>query len=81
MASKGFVPPNTAASIWWACGNFDVWQVWRNDTNPGDPVSDNLLESGNADELNKCLSLYVEGTKQQDGKSYPTSTMNQLLSG
>jgi len=49
--------------------------------NPGDPVSDNLLESGNADELNKWLSLYVEETKQQGGKSYPTSTMNQLLSG
>jgi len=56
-ASKGFVPPNTAASTCWACGNFDACQVRMNVMNLGDPVPDNLLESGNADELNKWLSL------------------------
>ena len=80
-ASKGFVPPNTAASTRWAHGNFDAWQVWKNGMNLGDPVPDNLLESRNADELNKWLSLYVKETKRQDGESYPTSTKNQLLSG
>ena len=80
-ASKGFVPPNTAASTRWARGNFDAWQVWRNGMNLGDPVPDNLLESRNADELNKWLSLYVKESKRQDGESYPTSTKNQLLSG
>jgi len=34
QASKGFVPPNTAASIRWAIGNFNTWREWRNEPGP-----------------------------------------------
>ena len=43
-ASKGFVPPNTAASTHWAIGNFNAWREWRNEMNPDDCVPENLFE-------------------------------------
>ena len=49
--------------------------------NPDDCVPENLFESGNSDELNKWLSLYVRETRRKDGEPFPTCTMNQLLSG
>ena len=62
-ASKGFVPPNTAATTRWAIGNFNAWREWRNEMNPDNCVPENLFESGNSDELNKWLSLYVRETR------------------
>ena len=79
-ASKGFVPPNTAASTRWAIGNFNAWREWRNEMNPDNCVPENLFESGNSDELNKWLSLYIRETRRKDGEPFPTCTMNQLLS-
>ena len=64
-ACKGFVLPNTAASTHWAIGNFNAWREWRNEMNPDNCVPENLFESGNSDELNKWLSLYVQETRRK----------------
>ena len=79
--SKGFVPKNTDSNTAWAVQNFEAWCEWRQNKNPEEPVPVNLLEANNAISLNKWLSLYLIETRRKDGREFPSSTLDCLLSG
>ena len=50
--------------------------MYQNDCVPSD-----VLTSGDAVALSKCLSLFVIEVRKQDGNKYPSKTVNLLLAG
>ena len=79
--SKGYVPQNAQANTQWAVNTFKTWVTWRSSAKPTDPVPTDVLTCGNAQVLNKWLSLFVLEARKVDGSRYPTSTLNLLLQG
>ena len=77
--SKGFTPKNTIVNTQWAVRNYEAWCKWR--VEQIDPVPVDLLFSNKPDLLNKWLSLYVVETRRQDGKKFPSKSIDCLLAG
>lgn len=80
-AAKGFVPVATKASTSWAVRNFCAWRSWRMEAKPDDPVPADLLERCDASELNTWLQAYVYETRREDGKPFPSKSIDSLLAG
>ena len=53
----------------------------RNNSNPTDPIPDDVLLSTKPEVLNKHLSRYIVETRKPKGDLYPPSTLYQLLCG
>ena len=81
--SKGFVPKNTESNTQWALRNFEAWRTWRNNTatDSSSQVPNDLLTCNDAGALNHWLSLFVIETKRNDGKEFPSKSIDLLLSG
>ena len=79
--SKGFVPKNTDSNTTWAVWNFEAWYEWRQKKNPEEQVPVGLLEANDPVCLNKWLSLYLIETRRKDGRKFPSSMLDCLLSG
>ena len=79
--SKRFVPKNTNSNTAWALRNFECWCDWRSKAYAEDPVPADLLQANDPVALNRWLSLYLIETRRKDGKNFPSSTLDCLLSG
>ena len=79
-AAKGVVPKNTVNNTRWAENNFLAWAKERNKCVVDDPVPLDLLESQDADLVNKYLCRYILETQRENGSHYPPGTIRSLLS-
>ena len=79
-AAEGVIPKNTVNNTRWAENNFLVWAKERNKRVVDDPVPMDLLESQDANLVNKHLCCYVLETRRENGSHYPPGTMRSLLS-
>ncbi len=77
---KGYKPINTVKSTKWALKNFAAWREARVKANL-DACPDNILLSFDPNVLCQWLSRYAAETRTTAGKSYPPSTVYQLLTG
>ena len=66
----------------WAMSNFQEWREWLEFHDSTDVVPRDLLDGKNGEALikeSKWLSLYVKETWHQDGKPFPSRTIDVLL--
>ena len=73
---------NTANNSRWAENNFLAWATERNKHARvlDDEVPLDLLESHDADLVNKHLCRFVLETRREDGNRYPPGTLRSLVS-
>ena len=67
----------------WGVCNFQEWREWLEFHDSTDVVPRDLLDGKNGEALikeSKWLSLYVKETRRQDGKPFPSRTIDMLLS-
>ena len=63
----------------WAVNNFQEWREWREFHDSTDVVPGDLLD-GKSGEALMWFLLYVKETRRQDGKPFPSRTIDVLLS-
>ena len=77
---EGYVPKNTSKSTSWALRVFRTWREQRNE-HEDDKCPETLLEEPQVELLNFWLSRFVMEARREDGKPYPPSSINNILSG
>ena len=82
--SKGKKCINTERSTTWATGVFKQWLEQRNQLSPADVCPEDFLELRHSEDVNrlqKWLCRFIVEARKQDGQSYPTTSLQNLLSG
>ena len=79
VITKGYIPENTRKSTSWALKVFNEWRYSRESEERNCP--DNLLETGNNEELNYWLPRFINEVRRTDGNPYPPRSIHQLLAG
>ena len=75
---------NTLKSTSWAVSTFKQWMKERNDAYPDDLCPDQFLEANHSNDvatLQRWLCRFIVEARKQDGKPYPPTTLQCLLSG
>ena len=84
-SAKGVVPRNTEKNDRWALNTFKAWISERNDRckelSLNELCPEDVLDRGNAELLNKWLSLFVLEVRKVDGSRYPPSSIHLILCG
>ena len=82
--SKGFVPDNTRKNTNWAMNVFLEWKAATNSRLAKEKKStcpDDLLDKPDLQQLNTWLSKFVVEARTKTDQPYPSSTLQQILSG
>ena len=81
VAAAGIVPKNTESNNRWALCNFEAWRAHYNGLHPDTPCREDVLLTGDANELDYWLSRFVMETRKEDGSPFPSRSIKLILSG